>query len=92
MAVFQMPDCTGFLQEVDAAIAQLGGKVFPKLNWSSPQVTERERREEGRGADQVVCVEVCGGGDWCVCVCVCVGGGQIEWCVQVVRGGGGGAD
>ncbi|KAK7102794.1 translation initiation factor eIF2 assembly protein-like [Littorina saxatilis] len=32
-----MPDCKGFLAEVDAAIALLGGKVFSKLNWSSPQ-------------------------------------------------------
>ena len=62
LAVFQMPDCTGFLQEVDAAIAELGGKVFPKLNWSSPQVTERERREEGWGADRMVCVCAGGGG------------------------------
>ncbi|KAL8576951.1 hypothetical protein ACOMHN_024227 [Nucella lapillus] len=33
----KMPDCEGFLQEVNAAIQQLGGKVFAKLNWSSPQ-------------------------------------------------------
>ncbi|XP_076447545.1 translation initiation factor eIF2 assembly protein-like isoform X1 [Babylonia areolata] len=33
----KMPDCAGFLQQVDTAIRQLGGTVFPKLNWSSPQ-------------------------------------------------------
>jgi D123 len=27
-----------FLEEVNAAIAQLGGKVLPKLNWSAPKV------------------------------------------------------
>ena len=29
---------TGFLADVDAAIARLGGTVFPKLNWSAPKV------------------------------------------------------
>ncbi|KAK7484125.1 hypothetical protein BaRGS_00024614, partial [Batillaria attramentaria] len=32
-----MPECSDFLAQIDAAIQHLGGRVFPKLNWSSPQ-------------------------------------------------------
>ncbi|XP_025108015.1 cell division cycle protein 123 homolog isoform X2 [Pomacea canaliculata] len=35
--IIQMPDCQGFLHQIDSAIESLGGKVFPKLNWSAPQ-------------------------------------------------------
>lgn len=40
--IIQMPDCQGFLHQIDSAIESLGGKVFPKLNWSAPQVITTE--------------------------------------------------
>ena len=83
-----MPDCKGFLQEVEAAITELGGKVFPKLNWSSPQVREKKRTWCGMwGGGFSMCV--CWGGiDECECwgiwegvsMCVCVWGGGGNVC------------
>ena len=38
MFIMQAPDFPEFENLLKTSIRRLGGKVFPKLNWSSPKV------------------------------------------------------
>ena len=35
----EVPSFPGLVEAIEKSISQLGGAVFPKLNWSSPRVT-----------------------------------------------------
>ena len=35
----EVPSFPGLVEDIEKSISQLGGAVFPKLNWSSPRVT-----------------------------------------------------
>ena len=42
-----VPSFPELTQQISSAIESLGGAVLPKLNWSSPRVSEERERERG---------------------------------------------